>query len=509
MKFEELKRIVNQIKKYNLIEEFDDIEEFNDWVRELNDKQIHNFISLDVDPSIIKVPSGYLIDKDLLNTDDYQKRVIAMSKINVSSNFAYFFPNLCNPDFLNSKYYFEDMDAISKLEDAKYILNIIDDENFMNSKYHKEDLDLIVNTKDASSGLRQNALAMVAYNKDSINSKYHKEDMKLIAASDVNALQMESAHPDRGINKLAVNPISLEDEYHLDNMEILSKSPVSKLYLFELMTTKKYINGENYREEVRALNAAESIHKAIAIYYHITNERDNTLNSNRAMDYKYMLRELGYSSSDTLGLFISRVLSVKGDENPKYIENLKLLNEVNDIYVPFYEMLLSNPMFFKSENYNYDLNVLLNTDNKEEFLSLYEFMSDANAINTSSHIKDLNYIRNAKEKEVRETLVALATNPLCLGSPYHEFDMEFVSKLDASQLEELLEQGLRYDLFYEEGIYDEDHVQNLKNYIDSREDYEDSLLAYLNNLESVLEDDAPTKEKEKVLSRIMNPNKRG
>ena len=43
-----LKQIIEQIKKYELIETFSDAEEFKKWVSKLNNTQINNFLSLDL-----------------------------------------------------------------------------------------------------------------------------------------------------------------------------------------------------------------------------------------------------------------------------------------------------------------------------------------------------------------------------------------------------------------------------------------------------------------------------
>ena len=48
MKNEILKQIIEQIKRYNLLESFIDIESFDNWVSNLNSVQINNFLSLDI-----------------------------------------------------------------------------------------------------------------------------------------------------------------------------------------------------------------------------------------------------------------------------------------------------------------------------------------------------------------------------------------------------------------------------------------------------------------------------
>ena len=61
MNKEELKKLIEQIKKYNLTKAFDTTEEFDEWLLKLNEKRIRNFNNLSVEPSSIFFPSKLLI----------------------------------------------------------------------------------------------------------------------------------------------------------------------------------------------------------------------------------------------------------------------------------------------------------------------------------------------------------------------------------------------------------------------------------------------------------------
>ena len=56
MNREELKKLIEQIKKYNLTNAFDNTEEFDEWLLKLNEKRIRNFNNLSVEPSSIFFP---------------------------------------------------------------------------------------------------------------------------------------------------------------------------------------------------------------------------------------------------------------------------------------------------------------------------------------------------------------------------------------------------------------------------------------------------------------------
>ena len=77
MKNDTLKQIIEQIKKYELTESFSDVDEFKKWASKLNSTQINNFLSLDIDFEEISELKHLLIDSDLLNCQDYKKRVLA------------------------------------------------------------------------------------------------------------------------------------------------------------------------------------------------------------------------------------------------------------------------------------------------------------------------------------------------------------------------------------------------------------------------------------------------
>ena len=50
VKNETLKKVIEQIKKYELTDSFVDVEGFKKWVSELDSTQINSFLSLNIDP---------------------------------------------------------------------------------------------------------------------------------------------------------------------------------------------------------------------------------------------------------------------------------------------------------------------------------------------------------------------------------------------------------------------------------------------------------------------------
>lgn len=462
MKKEVLKNIINKIKKYSLTDAFKTSKDFDNWLSKLNKKQIKNFLSLNIEPDDIKFPKKLLIDHNLLNCDDYLNRVKVMMNLKNGEGSWHLFDRLCSKNFLNSPKYYEDINLISKADTARYALWIINDDNFINSKYHEEDLNLIVNAKDnledeerKSDWLVAEALASVAGNIDSINSPYHRQDMDLIYKSSSKCLQMSHTYPERGLNKLAINKVSLNDKYHLENMLILSKNPTSKQFLYNLMTNQDIINGKYYREEIEILATAKSHLTAIAMYYYITNPPRNKVNAFSSELYNF----------DDLSIediwLLNGKKSVKGNLNPNYLKNLKLLNDIEDKYVMHFESLLSNEYLLNSNYQEQDINLLLTIKDKDIFMHLYQLMTNEKSLSSKHHKTDVKIISKVTDAKKRGLLLLIATNEYNLNSPNHDFDMHYITMLNLDDFNKENINTLYYYLFNKVGVNDKSHIESL------------------------------------------------
>lgn len=332
MNIEELKKIIEQIKRYDLVDVFDNSKELEQWLKKLNKKEINNFINLNIDPSKILFMEEILINKNLLKCNDYDKRIEAMMKLENGEGCWHLFDRLCSQKFLNSKNYYKDMEMLIKADNLRYALWVVDNEVFINSPYHDEDLKLIVEAEEA---IVAESLSITASNKDSINSKYHQKDMELIVKSDYECLQMSNTYPEGSLNNLAVNKTSLNDNYHLENMQILSKDLIANEFLYNIMTNQFIISGENYRAEVDALVNAKSKLKARAMYYYIANI-DNKYDDNFRDDFPYDIMD------PFLLIIHKNSKTINGNKDPEYLKQLGILNEIADEFVMFYESLLTN-----------------------------------------------------------------------------------------------------------------------------------------------------------------------
>ena len=456
MKNEILKQIITQIRKYELIEEFQDKEEFQNWISKLNSTQINNFLSLDIPLEEVKNINHLLINENLLNCQDYKQKLKALSTLKNADGWWHLFK--CTPNFLNSKNFYKDIDMLSKADTAKHGLQILDEDSFINSPYHEEDLKLLVESHDTKEEepldyIVSEAIASVASNIDSIKSPYHQEDMKLIAASGSDCLQSIHSYPEDSLNILAINKVSLSDKYHLENMKILATNPIASRFLYEIMTDPYLIKGKNYRQEIEALANAKSKATAKALYYYIVNPDGKYLSD---MDF---LRDCKY---DIEAAHISDRDSVAGCNDPDYLKNLIKINKIDDKFVMHFVSLLMKQDFINSPYKNFDLELLQSVTNKDIFMDLYRLMTNEESLGSIYHKKDAVMISQISAQNRRKMLLKLATNKYSLNSDNHDYDMEYITKLDLGSFSKQMYKEIKYYLFIKKGIDDPKHKENLE-----------------------------------------------
>lgn len=506
MKTQELKTIIEQIKRYELTKAFNSPEDLDKWLDNLNNRQINNLITLDINPDELTVPKIVIINQNILNCTDYKQRLKALSKVQNCNGFYHLFERFCSIYFLNQKSFYEDIELISKAPTSKYALWVIGEESFNKSKYRNEDLKMILGAKDTPKGendrekdwLVAEALAMVAKSKVSIESPYHKEDMELISISGSDCLQMTGSYPEYSLNRLATNEVSLSDPYHLENMQILAEAPASAEYLFRLMTNPEFIKRETYRQEIDALRYAKSEVTALAMYRFITNEKiDNFYEISNLMQQN----NLNYLNIYNLG----KNDTVEGKKHPNYLQSLYLLNEIEDEYVIYFASLLADKNLINSGYQDYDLDLLMQISNEDIFMSLYDLMSNEASLNSEHHIEDVKLVSEEENKHKRNLYMAAATDKVSLKSTNHRYDMEYIKRLNPDDLEKKFMDRVHYYLYNNHGITDPRHVEKLERLYNGMPIEEvDEVECYLNKIEENIEEYIQNQPKKKgILSRIL------
>ena len=121
------KKIFLQVAKYNLFDYFEDKDEMFSWIKQLTEREINNFLSLNVDIEKIKFDKGILIDSNLLKTKDYLKRVEEIVSIDNADGWYHLFKNLITKDFLESDRFYKDIEKLKTAHSAQIPLWIIGD----------------------------------------------------------------------------------------------------------------------------------------------------------------------------------------------------------------------------------------------------------------------------------------------------------------------------------------------------------------------------------------------
>ena len=507
MKTQELKTIIEQIKKYNLTEAFSSPEQLDEWLKSLNNTQIHNLITLDINPNELTTPRNIIINKNILNCSDYKQKLRALSKVQNCEGFYHLFERFCSIYFLSQPSFYDDVKLISEADSSKYALWVIGEESFNKSPYRNEDLKVILGAKDTpkEDGERQKdwlvaeALAKVAKDKNSINSKYHREDMELISISGSDCLQMSGCYPDYGLNKLAVNEVSLNDPYHLENMQILAENSAGIRYLYLLMTDKDAIKSPTYRQEIQALRHAKSEVTALAMYNFIKNPKISL----RYNDISNLMQQynLNYLNAYSLG----RNKTIRGNQTSNYIENLYLLNTIDDEYVLFFASLLSDKYLNKSGYLEKDLELISTITHEGIFMDLYELMTNEESLESIHHLEDVKLVSEEQNKQKRKLYMAAATDKNSLNSINHRFDMEYLSKLEIEDLDKKFMDNVHYYIFNNNGIRAPHHVEILeKLYNGTPIEEVDEIAEYISQIENNIDEYVRKQpEKKGFLSRIL------
>lgn len=491
MKNETLKQIIIQIKKYNLVDVFKTMDNFKNWISTLDSKQINSFLSLNIEPKEVENFKSILINRNLLSCQDYSKRVEAIAKLKNGDECWYLFDKICSPKFLESKNFYEDIAMISKADDAKYGLLMLEEDLFINSPYHNEDLKLIVEAKDSYIA---DALVGVAQNIFSINSPYHQKDMLLISKAN---------HSVDNLVYLSTNENSLKDKYHLENMQILAEciTPNVNEELFEIMTYKRIIQGKDYRKEVEILKNAKNRMNARALYYYIVNPREKFFH-----DAEY-ISSLSKELYDLLGKS-SRIFDhnlIAGNNDPEYLNNLIKISNMDERLVMHYTALLMNPYFISNQYKDFDLKVLESITDFDIFMDLYTLIYDKlDIVDNTHHQSDVILLSKTLDSKIRKWLIERMTNE---NNNNYDYDIEYITKLKLDSINDEIKEEMKYYLFKEKGINDLKHREKLESLLTGvMVERHESLLDYLNKLEEgldTIEVEEPVSNK-KAKSRVLS-----
>ena len=312
------KQIIDVLNKYELIYSFNDTGDLNIWISKLNKLQISNLLNLNIDPNAIKFEHKLLINLDLLNMTDYEKRVQALVSIENADGWYHLFDKMLNPYFLNSPKFYQDIETLKRAESAQYPLWIIGENDFIDSPYHDCDFELLVTAKDNSERkldfVVSEVIATIAGNVDSIKSQYHKKDLETVVKYGSAVLQTMHTYPEYSIGYLAINKVSLNDRFHLENMEILANNPDIGNYLYPIMTNEETINKTYYRRIIEEMieHKDNKYYAFMLCCYAVGLEKAKLAQSLGEFSFDYEIRK-NYDFDEVLNNISKKLNTVDGD----------------------------------------------------------------------------------------------------------------------------------------------------------------------------------------------------
>lgn len=196
MKNIELKSILVKIKEHRLTTKFKTEEELDNWINSLNQKQIDNFIGLEISDIKNDYTRDAIFNAELLDSDCYFSDV---TLINNSSNMmTYCLYNVAlNNDSRNSEHHKDDMLLIAIPQCKRHY------------DYDNHDFLSCVNC----------ALQEVAMSSKSIKSEHHRKDMLLIATLNTDDNFEDFKHKIKRLVLEATSENALASEDHRKTME--------------------------------------------------------------------------------------------------------------------------------------------------------------------------------------------------------------------------------------------------------------------------------------------------
>lgn len=122
----------------------------------------------------------------------------------------------------------------------------------------------------------------------------------------------------------------------------------------------------------------------------------------------------------------------------KQVENLIALNEFSAKKLESHKDILLYPKLLNSDNYIYDINLIIKAKTKEHQDALKEVATDVDSLSSEYHQNDMKLISKAKSPIYLEALKEAATSINSLRSEFHEVDMKLIFNAKTESIAESL-----------------------------------------------------------------------
>ena len=122
-------------------------------------------------------------------------------------------------------------------------------------------------------------------------------------------------------------------------------------------------------------------------------------------------------------------------------------------------------------------------------MDLYRLIISENSLGSIHHKKDAVLISQISIDNLRKLLLELATNKYNLNSDNHDYDMQYITKLDLDSIDKKIYDKIYYYLFRQKGINDPQRKEKLEKLLQGElVERSSSVSSYLDDLQSQIDD---------------------
>lgn len=333
MNLEELEKIIEKIKKYDLIK-YLNTDDILQWLSTLNKTQINNLLSLNIElTKYLKKNNKVLLD------------------------------------LLNSDYYIHDIELIAKCESEKissFLVEVASDEDSLTSPYHINDMELIADAESIEMG---EDLCYTATSKSSLNSSHHLKDMEAIFYT-----ENEDTIDDEQFKE--TDEQFEEANNNFDTIELLE----------ELDTPEVEVQQVELQEEIASIPKVEELQKEVETPI----ENEDTID-----DEQYEETNENNMNVSNYTYYVPNYLPTFREicENHQSYICYKFCGDfegwTNSLFLDYVKPRENTKEFIKSKNYEKDMNIIHNAEIYAAIHYLKRIANHPNSLTSPYHEIDM------------------------------------------------------------------------------------------------------------------------
>lgn len=399
MNYNDLEKIKLQIEKYGLIDEIPNV---ITWLTRLNQKQIENFLSLNINNlGNLEKYKKIIVNLKFMNDYNYNNIINKLSKNPSEICVKTIVELLADNNFLESRYYEQDLEFLFEVGrdfNIKALAKVARSGKSISRYHHQEDLKLIADTWDEE---KQNILVNVARNEISLTSRYHHEDM--LAIYNTNELPKAEA-----IGKLATCKYSVESNKHNDDVKVILESNyMNAPYLADVACNSWSLWSEEHEYDMKLIGSAKT-KEHLECLSELAKNSTSIISSLHKEHMKILSKTKKENLSYMLDLF--KKPSIVKDIDFSYLEFLSSCNNVKK--VKYICMIIANEKLLTDIiKRNKILDIVKNIENEyilETIINIMDSTVDAFYLYVKA-IKDFDTLENTSniKQDVLYTILSV------------------------------------------------------------------------------------------------------